>query len=146
MYCHVLVPTDGSELSEKAVDYAISSAKERNRKITFYFAQPDADASLYGEWALLRTMDPELLAQVERRGEEILARARAKAKAAGVACETLTTTAAEPYEGIIAAAGTKQCDLIIMASNGHRGVKGLWLGSQTQKVLLHSKYPVLVFR
>jgi nucleotide-binding universal stress UspA family protein len=146
MYRHVLVPTDGSELSEKAVDYAILSAKERKRKITFYFARPDADASLYGELALLRTMDPELLAKVERRGEEILARAQAKAKAAGIECDTLATTAAEPYEGIIAAAQDRKCDLIIMASNGHRGVKGLWLGSQTQKVLLHSKYPVLVFR
>jgi nucleotide-binding universal stress UspA family protein len=146
MYRHVLVPTDGSELSEKAVDYAIASAKERKRKITFYFARPDADASLYGEFALLRTMDPALLAKVERRGEEILARAQAKAKAAGIECETLVTTAEEAYEGIIAAARDKQCDLIIMASHGYHGAKGIWLGSQTQKVLLHSKYPVLVFR
>lgn len=147
MFRHLLVPTDGSDLSDRAVGKAVSFAKEARARITFFFAAPDPDASVYGEGALIRSLDPELLNQsIARQAMDVLARAQAPAQAAGVPSQTASTVAHEPYEAIIAAAAQHDCDLILMASHGHRGVKGLLLGSQTQKVLTHSKIPVLVYR
>jgi nucleotide-binding universal stress UspA family protein len=69
-----------------------------------------------------------------------------EAEAAGVPCRTLSTTNEHPWRGIIRAAETKRCDVIVMASHGRRGLAGLLLGSETNKVLTHSKIPVLVCR
>lgn len=146
MFRHLLVPTDGSQLSERAVKQAISFAEKARAKVTFFYARSDAEASLYGESALLRSMDPTLLVNDEMLAHEILRGAEEQGKRAGVECESLLMVSAEPYEGIIAAAQDRECDLIVMASHGHRGVKGLLLGSQTQKVLTHSTIPVLVYR
>lgn len=147
MFRHLLVPTDGSALSDQAVKRAVSFAKEAQARVTFYFAGPDPDSSVYGEAALMRTLDPQLLAgALEERAREVLTRAQATAAADGLASDTLSTVANEPYEGIIAAAEQRNCDLILMASHGRRGVQGLLIGSQTQKVLTHSKIPVLVYR
>lgn len=148
MFTHLLVPTDGSELSDKAVQSSISLAKAAKSKITFFFARPNTAASLYGETALLRTIDPALLNKaVLENANEILAKAESMAKEAGVECNSLSTASnGEPYEGIIAAANDNGCDLILMASHGYRGVKALLIGSQTQKVLTYSTIPVLVYR
>lgn len=147
MFRHLLVPTDGSELSEQAIGKAVSFANEAKARITFFFAVPDMESSVYGEAALVRTLDPQLLDQVlNERAREILTRAEAAAEVAGVPSISACAVAAEPYEAIIAAAARHDCDLILMASHGRRGVKGLLLGSQTQKVLTHSKIPVLVYR
>lgn len=148
MFTHLLVPTDGSELSNSAVQRAISLAKTGNAKITFFFARPNTAASLYGETALLRSTDPDLLEKaVHQRANEILAKAESLAKAAGIKYDLLSVASnGEPYEGIIAAATERGCDLILMASHGYRGIKALLIGSQTQKVLTHSTLPVLVYR
>lgn len=147
MYRHMLVPTDGSALSDKAVNRAISFAKDIGARITFFYAAADYDASIYGEASLLRTLAPDLLdSATDKQAQEILSRAETQAKLAGIVCETLSTAADDPYLAIIAAAQSKQCDLILMASHGDRGVRGLILGSQTQKVLTHSTIPVLVYR
>ncbi len=148
MFTHLLVPTDGSELSDKAVLRAVSFAKAGNARITFFFARPNTAASLYGETALLRSMNPsELHKVVHQHANEVLAKAESLAREAGVDCESLSAASnSEPYEGIIAAAADRGCDLILMASHGYRGVKALLIGSQTQKVLTHSKLPVLVYR
>lgn len=148
MFNHLLVPTDGSKLSDHAVKRAISLAKASNAKVTFFFARPNTAADLYGETALLRTLDPILLEKaIHEKANEILAKAGALAKAAGIKYDLLTTASnGEPYEGIIAAATDKGCDLILMSSHGNRGVKALLIGSQTQKVLTYSKIPVLVYR
>lgn len=148
MFKHILVPTDGSELSDLAVRRAISFAKEGGAKITFFFARPNTAASIYGETALLRSMDPEALQKVVHgRAQEILTKAESLAKEAGVAFDSLSSASnGEPYEEIIDTASERGCDLILMASHGYRGIKGLLLGSQTQKVLIYSKIPVLVYR
>lgn len=147
MFRHMLVPTDGSELSERAVAHAVSFAKEVQSRITFFYAEPNVDSSVYGETALIRALDPQQLDQlVAREAREILSRAQDMAKAAGVTSQTASAMAGDPFEAIIAAAEQHDCDLILMASHGRRGVKGLLLGSQTQKVLTHSKIPVLVYR
>ena len=82
----------------------------------------------------------------QRTARKALAALKIEAGIAGVPCQTLTVTAPSPWEGIIASAKRKKCDLIVMASHGRRGLTGLILGSETTKVLTHSKIPVLVCR
>ncbi|EPZ14344.1 hypothetical protein M622_18780 [Thauera terpenica 58Eu] len=150
MFRHVLAPTDGSVLSEQAVKQAILFAQETGAKITFLFAVDDPETSIYGEASLLRSQNPELLARrtdaVTKGGRDLLANTCAAAQAAGVSSEAKLAMANEPFEAIVSEAEAGGCDLIIMASHGYRGVKSLILGSQTQKVLTHSRIPVLVYR
>ena len=147
MFKHLLVPTDGSPLSDKAVERAVSFAKHGNARITFFFAVPDESTSIYGEAALLNAADPEWATR--KRNELIhfvLGKAQAAAEAADVSCQVVSAVSNDPFEKIIESAQNGGCDLILMASHGYKGVKGLLLGSQTQKVLVNSKIPVLVYR
>lgn len=147
MFKHILVPTDGSQLSQQAVQRAIDFAKEIGARITFFYAKPEYPVTFYGEGALIDPTTPEKFAQMtEQQAREILDACAEQAAAAGVACATLSQTSDVPYEAIIAAATTAGCDLIFMASHGRRGIGALLLGSETQKVLTHSKIPVLVYR
>jgi len=147
VFGHLLVPTDGSELSQKAVERAVLFAKEIRARITFFFVRADVEASVYGDAALVRSTDPEIFAMAaEEEARNILMRAQLVANDAGIDSEVLSAISDHPYEAIIAAAEDRGCDLIVMASHGHRGFKGVVLGSQTQKVLTHSKFPVLVYR
>jgi len=148
MFKHILVPTDGSELSDKAVRQAIEFARETGARITFFFAKPDYPVTFYGEGALIDPTTPEKFAELtENQAREILGAAEKSAREAGLReCGTLATTHNVPYEAIIDAAGQCGCDLIFMASHGRRGLSGLLLGSETQKVLTHSKIPVLSYR
>jgi nucleotide-binding universal stress UspA family protein len=88
----------------------------------------------------------EAAAAMQREVNKTLLAVEKAAEEAGVLCETVQEKSAQPYEAIIEAAKKRECDLIIMASHGRRGVGALLLGSETQKVLTHSKIPVLVFR
>jgi nucleotide-binding universal stress UspA family protein len=147
MFKHILVPTDGSPLSSDTVKRAIAFAKETGARITFFFAKPDYPVAFYGEGALIDPTTPDKFAEMaEQQAREILAAHEAAAKAEGVASASLTSVSDIPYEAIIAAAETSGADLIFMASHGRRGISGLLLGSETQKVLTHSKIPVLVYR
>lgn len=147
MFKNFLVPTDGSELSDRAVGAAVSLAAEVGARVTFFHAMPDIESSIYGEAALVRTVDPEMFEKtVHERASAVLERAESVALDAGVPCEKMHSVTDHPYEGIIAAGKVHGCDLILMASHGYRGVKGLLLGSQTQRVLTHSTIPVLVYR
>ncbi len=145
MFKHILLPTDGSPLSEAAMRKGIQFAKLLNAKVTGFCVVPSlpyvgceaeigADFKGQAEAALHAEVKKNLLA------------IETAAKEAGVECETAKAKSAQPYEAIIEAAATKECDLIIMASHGRRGVGALLLGSETQKVLTHSKIPVLVYR
>lgn len=147
MFKHILVPTDGSALSEGTVARAVSFARDAGAKITFFYAQPDFPMPIYGEGALIDPTTPEQFARSAAvEADSILLRAKAMADASGVECDTTTTVSEIPYEAIIEAADRHGCDLIFMASHGRRGIAGLLLGSETQKVLTHSKTPVLVYR
>lgn len=147
MFKHLLVPTDGSDLSEGAVERAVNFAREAGARITFFYAKPDFPVSFYGEGALVDPMTPEKFAEMANaHAQEILNKSVREAKASGVECDTLTTVSDTPYEAIITAADERGCDLIFMASHGRRGLTGLLLGSETQKVLTHSDVPVLVYR
>ena len=147
MFKHILVPTDGSALSSDTIKRAIAFAKEANARITFFYAKPDYPVAFYGEGALIDPSTPEKFAQMaDKQAQEILSAAAEEASAAGVNNASMSAVSDVPYEAIIEAAGAAGCDLIFMASHGRRGISGLLLGSETQKVLTHSKTPVLVYR
>lgn len=147
MFKNILVPTDGSELSESTVERAISFAKDAGARITFFYAQPDFPMPIYGEGALIDPTTPEQFSRAaQAEAERILAKAKESAAAAEVVSSSDTVVSEVPYEAIIESAERNGCDLIFMASHGRRGLSGFLLGSETQKVLTHSKIPVLVYR
>lgn len=147
MFKHILVPTDGSDLSSETAKRAVDFARESGAKITFFFAKPDYPIAFYGEGALIDPTTPERFAEMaEKQAQEILSRATKLADSAGVSNSTVSIVSDIPYVSIIEAATNAGCDLIFMASHGRRGFSGLLLGSETQKVLTHSKIPVLVYR
>ena len=147
MFKHILVPSDGSQLSSDTVKRAIAFARETKARVTFFFAKPDYPVAFYGEGALIDPTTPDKFAEMaEQQAREILAAHEAAAKAEGVASASMSSVSDTPYEAIIAAAEEAGADLIFMASHGRRGISGLLLGSETQKVLTHSKIPVLVYR
>jgi nucleotide-binding universal stress UspA family protein len=147
MFKHLLVPTDGSDLSTRTVARAIAFAKETGAHITFFYAQQEYPIPMYGEGALLVPITPDQFTQAtSAEAKGILAKARQQANEEGVDAATDTQVNDIPYEAIIDAAKRHACDLIFMASHGRRGVAGFLLGSETQKVLTHTDIPVLVYR
>jgi nucleotide-binding universal stress UspA family protein len=147
MFKHILIPTDGSPVAAKAIKAGVTLAKEMGASVTGFYAIEPAPTHMYGEGYLA---ERKLVVELERRAREVaqasVDEVSAAAKSAGVPCDTAISKAVSPYEGIIAAAEKNKCDAVFMASNGHKGLTGLLLGSVTQKVLTHSKIPVLVFR
>ena len=145
MFKHILLPTDGSELSAAAVQHGIRFAKSIGSRVTGLCVMPLQHTFFYQ--AKIRK---EALEEVAQRFKELagthLAVIEKEAREAGVACEVVYERNDSPYEAIIRAAEQKGCDLIMMASHGRRGVGALLIGSETQKVLTHSKIPVLVYR
>jgi nucleotide-binding universal stress UspA family protein len=147
MYAHLLVPTDGSKLSDKAVAHAIALAQATGAQITAYHATPGPPESYYGDGLIAPLASRK---DFDKRAKEsagrVLNKVAAKAKAAGVPCTTLWGSSDTPWKAIIAAAKKAKADTIVMASHGRGGLSGLLLGSETTKVLAHSKLPVLVVR
>ncbi|HNC52816.1 MAG TPA: universal stress protein [Accumulibacter sp.] len=147
MFKHILVPTDGSELSKETARRAVSFAKDAGARITAFFAKPEYPVSYYGEGALIDPTTPEKFAELaEQQAQQTLAFVADLGAEEGVAVSTLSLTSDIPYQAIIDAATRAGCDLIFMASHGRRGFSALLLGSETNKVLTHSKIPVLVYR
>jgi nucleotide-binding universal stress UspA family protein len=147
MFKHILVPTDGSELSQETVRSAVSFAKDAGARITAFFAKPEYPVTYYGEGALIDPTTPEKFAELaELQAQQTLEFVEKLCQEAGVPCTKLSLTSDIPYEAIINAATQSSCDLIFMASHGRRGISSLLLGSETNKVLTHSKIPVLVYR
>ena len=147
MFKHILIPTDGSDIAAKAIREGVQLAKEMGAKVTGFYAEEPRPMHLHNQGY---GVEKDLLAEFDRRSHEFaersLAEIAAAAKAAGVAFEPLTVKSMRPYQAIVDAATERKCDAIFMASHGHKGLSGLLLGSVTQKVLTHSKIPVLVFR
>jgi nucleotide-binding universal stress UspA family protein len=145
MYANILIPTDGSELAGKAVEHGVVFAREIGARIVVLTVV--APFRIFTANAEMVEDTPALYeARMREHTGKILAAAAQIAKSAGVACETINVEHEHPYQAIIDAAGSKGCDLIIMASHGRRGVAALVLGSETVKVLTHSRLPVLVHR
>jgi nucleotide-binding universal stress UspA family protein len=145
MFKHVLLPTDGSQLSETAIQAGIRFAKSIGAKVTALYAMPQFHMLTYQTEMLTDTKE-EFAKDCKAHAERFLEVVTQAAKAAGVPCETALATNDRPYEAIIATAKEKGCDLIMMASHGRSGVQAFLLGSETHKVLTHSTIPVLVFR
>lgn len=147
MFKHILVPTDGSELSQEAVRKAVTFAKENDARITVFYAKPTPPMAQYVEGIQIDAGTQEKFRQMaEEDAKRILGFAEGLCRDAGVPCAACSSTNDTPYEAIIKAATDNGCDLIFMASHGRRGISALLLGSETTKVLTHSKIPVLVFR
>jgi nucleotide-binding universal stress UspA family protein len=145
MFKHVLLPTDGSNLSQVAIQKGVQLAKSMKAKITGISVMPEQKYYLYQTDITVQVKE-ETAKQHKLQANRNLSVIEKATKDAGVPCETLCEISDYPYETIIRVAEQKGCDLIMMASHGRRGVKGLLLGSETQKVLTHSKIPVLVYR
>ena len=147
MFKKILLPTDGSDLSKKAIQKGIEFAKSINASVVGFFSPEDYRALMYSEY-----IPPSLLSQEEfeanarKAAERNLALVEKQAAAAGVPYEGYFLSSIAPWEAIVEAARKKKCDLIFMASHGRTGLAGLVLGSQTTKVLTHSKIPVIVYR
>ena len=141
MFKNILVATDGSDLAAKAVEQGILFAKEVGAKITaLTVSEPFNVLSLAP--SELEYTPIEYKKYAEAYAEEVLGTVSAKAQS----CETLHSEHEQVYQAIIDAASARRCDLIVMASHGRRGISAVVLGSQTVKVLTHSKIPVLVYR
>ena len=145
MFKKILLPTDGSELSERAVLAGVALAREVGAEVVGLSVAP-AFHTL--------TLDPEMLEETAEqfhqsaklRSARYLSFVADSANSAGVRYSGETGVSDDPWHVIIDTAQLRQCDLVVMASHGRRGIKGALLGSETQKVLVHSKVPVLVYR
>jgi len=145
MFKTILVPTDGSPLSDKAINAAIEFATANGSKIVgLSVAEPYPFSPLYQSAAAAdATIYEDRMQQVAQMHVERIADA---AKEANVVCETCVSQSFSPYEEIIAAVKKFGCDVIFMASHGRKGLNRLFIGSETQKVLAHTDIPVLIFR
>lgn len=144
MYKHILIPTDGSELSKKAIEEGVKFAKDIGAEVTGFIATPNFH---------LISMDPTMVTDTssEFRRESAAQAAQAleavkrSSEAAGVPCTIDSVVDDAPAEAIVEAASRNQCDLIVMASHGRAGVSAMLMGSQTAKVISQSPIPVLVY-
>ena len=147
MFRHFLVPTDGSLLSQNAVRYAVTLARSTGARITAFHARPECRAMYYEGGVFARhPMADDFSRLAEAASVKALDYVETLCLDSGVSCTRLTEISDFPYKAIIDAATRDGCDLIIMASHGGGGFSGLLLGSETNKVLSHSKIPVLVWR
>ncbi|MGH8808347.1 MAG: universal stress protein [Noviherbaspirillum sp.] len=145
MFKKILVPTDGSPLSDKAVNAAIEFAKMAGAEVVAIsvaeaYPFPPISESPYSGGSQAYEQHALALAQ------EHVDRVAAAAEAAQVQCEAIVVEGLNPYEEIVKAAAEYHCDAIFMASHGRKGLNKLFAGSETQKVLAHTMLPVLVFR
>jgi len=146
MFRHILIPTDGSSFSDTAVKNGVKLAKEMNAKVTGLHVTEPFHVMATDSETLTETRS-EYESHAKASGQRVLTAFEKAAKDAGVVTfETTVVESENPYEVIINTARDKGCDLILMASHGRRGLQALLLGSETHKVLIHSKIPVLVYR
>ena len=144
MFKHILVPTDGSELSARAAREAIRFAGETGARVTLYRAVGPGAKQVYGEGYTF-PVEPGGNPRVREAAAELEPMLEL-ARESGVPCETVVGRAAAPEQGILKAAGRRKCDAIFMASHGRHGLARMALGSVVAKVLAGSSVPVLVYR
>lgn len=150
MYRKILVATDGSDLSAKAVSAAIDFAALAKAELVAVTVVPQHAREHIVEDApplrLARAKDSQLEAEWLVDGEQRVSAVKAQAEARGIRCSTMTVRSDLVAEALIETARHQHCELIVMASHGYRGIKRVLLGSETQHVLTHSHIPVLVLR
>ena len=144
MYQRILVPTDGSDITAKAVNTAVSLAQALGARVCTISVKEPFPYSAISE--MQPTPPQEFFDAQERIAAKRVQAVVETCTAAGVPCEAHTVEALHPWEAIIDHAKQQKCDLVVMASHGRRGVAALLLGSETQRVLTHSQVPVLIVR
>ncbi|HZJ52946.1 MAG TPA: universal stress protein [Myxococcaceae bacterium] len=145
MFKHILLPTDGSPLSDAAVQKGMRFAKSVGAQVTGLYVIPPYRL-LGGGKESLADSKAQYDKDSSARAQGFLAEISNLGKELGVTCDCVSEKGSHPYEAIVGAAEKKGCDLIMMASHGRHGVQALLIGSETNKVLTHTKIPVLVFR
>ncbi len=145
MYKHILIPTDGSDLSEKALREGIDLALSVKARVTVFTASPPF-STFAAEASMGDDSRAAYIAAAEERAAARIQTGLEYARRKGVVARGEHVYADRPYEAIIATAAKEGCDLVCMASHGRKGIAGLLVGSETNKVLTHSKVPVLVCR
>ena len=147
MYKHILVPYDGSEPSSKALQEATTFAKSIGAALTLIHVVLPFHLHVQA-WASSREVISKIeeghILEAKSAAQAELSELEARAKAAGVHCDSVVAVGDSPYREIIDAAVKSGCDLIMMASHGRRGIDAILLGSETAKVLAHARIPVLV--
>lgn len=148
MFKHILITTDGSRLAAKGVKAGVKLAKALGAKVSGVFVIPPYSPPMYGEAVVyVPGVSPRDYKRItEKAARKALAAIEADARAAGVPCSIQFLVADRPWQGILRAARARKCDALAMASHGRGGLGGLLLGSETMRVLAHSKLPVLVIR
>lgn len=153
MIRHILIPTDGSKLSERAVEHGIKLARALGAKVTGLHVIPRFHAFTYRAQVMLtyhvalpQDSKAAYTTMTGACAKKILQFVKRAAANADVPCDTLQVSDDQPFLAIIATAKKKRCDLILMASHGHSGLSGILLGNEAQKVLTHSHVPVLIYR
>lgn len=149
MYKDILLPYDGSPLSEKALAEGVAFAKSVvGSKLTLLYVLTPHHLLLGGGRPVpgLKKLEQQFQDELKKKANEMLESAKKRAAGASVACNIVIEEGASPHEVIIARAARLKCDLIIMASHGRRGLEGVLIGSETMKVLTHATTPVLVVR
>jgi nucleotide-binding universal stress UspA family protein len=145
MYRHILLPTDGSELSQNAVDHGLALAKAVNAKVTILTVSTPFHTFAVDPGMVTDTPEQHVK-RMAALAAKYLDAAKQAASVAGVSCEMVHVEHDQPFRAIIERATRQLCDLIVMASHGRRGISAIVLGSETVKVLTHSVIPVLVVR
>jgi nucleotide-binding universal stress UspA family protein len=144
MYKHILLPTDGSELSKAAMKHGVALAKAIGAKVTALVVSTPLQSLVVDPSAVSKALE-QYKVLVASQTRKYLENVQSDAESAGVECSTLCIEHDKPYEAIVETAKSHGCDLVVMASHGLRGISAI-LGSETLKVLTHSSVPILVYR
>lgn len=153
MFTKILVPTDGSPLSEKAVTAAVDFAGQVGAALVaisvaepYRFIPPATAGLMYDPNLYSEELQQRFDQQSQQQAQEIVQKVAQTAQARGVVCEVTTPMSLSPHEEIVNAVEKYGCDAVFMASHGRKGLNKLFLGSETQKVLSDTTIPVMVFR
>jgi nucleotide-binding universal stress UspA family protein len=148
VYKHILLPTDGSALAAKGAKAGVKLAEALGAKVTAVYVAMPYTPAVYGDAAVYYAgPSPKEHKQFSQEAaKKALGPLESEARKAGVACAAVVLFERKPWEGILKAARSRRCDAIAMASHGRGGLRGAFLGSETQRVLAHSRIPVLVIR
>jgi nucleotide-binding universal stress UspA family protein len=145
MYKHILIPTDGSELSKKALHHGAALAKAVRADLTVLTVSAPFQTFVVEPSVVMDSLD-QYREITSSQSAKYLEAAQQIAAKEDVTCEVLSVEHEYPYQAVIDTATNKGCDLIVMASHGRHGVSAMLLGSVTAKVLVHCAVPVLVYR
>lgn len=145
MFKHILLPTDGSAASAATIPKVLALAKDIGARVTSVYVMPEFHVFTY-KTEMIEDTREQFAHDSRLHARQYLEVVEKAAAAAGMHCAAVTLCADHPYEAILRLATEDHCDLIAMASHGRKGIKGILLGSETQKVLLHATIPVLIYR